>query len=190
MVPPVAVQFTAMFVVPVTDAVNCCVPFTSKLVVAGLSATAIDAGTGVGVGVGLGVGFGVGFGVGVGVGVGVGGGAVVVTVTVAWSNLVVSAWLVAVTVNVPAALGAVYMPDEEMAPPVADQVTVVFVALLTVAVNCCCPPTCRGTLWGVMATETALGVLETELTLPLKPQPPMAKMNWRKNNVSKIAILV
>src|SRR5512146_1830030 len=105
MVPPVAVQFTAVLVVPVTDAVNCCVPLVSRLEVAGLSATAIDAGTGVGVGVGLGVGFGVGFGVGVGVGVGVGGGGVVVTVTVAWSNLVVSAWLVAVTVNAPAALG-------------------------------------------------------------------------------------
>ena len=64
----------------------------------------------------------------------VGGGNV--TVTDAAADLVVSATLVARTVNVPAAAGAVYSPLVEIVPPVVDQVTAVFVVPVTVAVNC------------------------------------------------------
>ena len=48
------------------------------------------------------------------------------TVTVAQEDIVVSATLVAFTVYEPAVVGAVYRPELEMLPPVADQVTAVF----------------------------------------------------------------
>ena len=67
-----------------------------------------------------------------------GGGAL--TVTVAVADLVVSATLVARTVNVPAAAGAVYRPLLDIVPPLADQVTAVFEVPVTVALNCCVPP--------------------------------------------------
>jgi hypothetical protein len=41
---------------------------------------------------------------------------------------------------VPAVLGAVYNPDDDTVPPVALQVTAVFVEPDTVAENCCVPP--------------------------------------------------
>jgi hypothetical protein len=104
-VPPVADQVTAVFVVPVTVAVNCCVPPVSNEAEVGLIVTATA-----------------------------------VTVTVAEADLVVSAALVAVTVYVPAVLGAVYRPLVLTVPPVADQVTAVFALPVTVAVNCCVPP--------------------------------------------------
>jgi hypothetical protein len=50
--------------------------------------------------------------------------------------LVVSATLVAVTVYVPVVVGAVYRPLDETVPPVADQVTALFLEPVTVAVNC------------------------------------------------------
>ena len=68
----------------------------------------------------------------------VGGGSV--TVTDAVADFVVSATLVARTVNVPATAGAVYKPAVETVPPVADHVTAVFEVPVTVAVNCCVPP--------------------------------------------------
>lgn len=177
MVPPVAVQITAVFVVPVTVAVNCCVALVSRLVDAGLRATATAAGVGVGVGVGS-------------------GGGVVDTATVAKSDLVLSAWLVAVTVKVPADPGAVYNPEDEMVPPVAVQFTAVLDVPLTLAVNCCWPLTCTAPLWGLTTTEIAAGVAVGEgvgagtgLLLPAvllftPPQPPMARMNWSKNNIN------
>ena len=72
-VPPVADQVTAVLVVPVTVAVNCCAPPVKIEADVGLIVTATGA----------------------------------VTVTVAVANLLVSATLVARTVNVPAVLGAV-----------------------------------------------------------------------------------
>ena len=75
-VPPVADQVTAVLLLPVTVAVNCCVPPVCSDADVGLMLTAIT-----------------------------GGGAV--TVTVAEADFVLSATLVAVTVRVPAVLGAV-----------------------------------------------------------------------------------
>ena len=64
------------------------------------------------------------------------GAAVTVTVTVAEADLVLLASLVAVTVYVPVVVGAVYRPLDETVPPVADQVTALFLEPVTVAVNC------------------------------------------------------
>ena len=52
----------------------------------------------------------------------------------------VSAALVAVTSNVPAVLPAVYIPEDEIVPPVAAQLTLVFDAPVTAAENCCFAP--------------------------------------------------
>jgi len=63
-----------------------------------------------------------------------------VTVTLADAALFVSAWLVAVTVSVPALAGAVYAPDEVMLPKAAVHVTVLFVTVpWTSAANCSLP---------------------------------------------------
>ena len=70
-----------------------------------------------------------------------------------------SAALVALTVYVPAVLGAVYKPELEMVPPVALQVTAVFVVPLTVAVNCCIVPVCTEVELGLTATMTGAGAL-------------------------------
>jgi hypothetical protein len=59
------------------------------------------------------------------------------TVTVADADFELSATLVAVTVYVPALPGAVYRPEIEIVPAVADQVTAVLLLPVTVAVNCC-----------------------------------------------------
>src|SRR5262245_60655411 len=105
MVPPLAAQVTAVLVVPVTVAVNCCVAPAKIAADGGFRLTTTT-----------------------------GGG--VLTVTVAVTNLLLSAKLVARTVNVPAVAGAVYKPEVEIVPPVADQVTAVLLVPLTVAVNC------------------------------------------------------
>jgi hypothetical protein len=125
-VPPVADQVTAVFVVPVTVAVNCCVPPVSNEAEVGLIVTATA-----------------------------------VTVTVAEADLVVSATLVAVTVYVPAVPGAVYRPLVLTVPPVADQVTAVFVLPVTVAVNCCVEPVCMEADVGLMLTATGGGAVVT-----------------------------
>ena len=77
---------------------------------------------------------------------------VVATVTVADADFVVSAALVAFTVYIPAVLGAVYNPELETIPALADQVTAVFQLPETDAANWTCPP-------GI--TVGALGVTET-----------------------------
>ena len=64
--------------------------------------------------------------------------------------MLLSATLVAVTVKLPAVLGAVNMPAE-MLPPLAAQVTAVLVVPVTVAVNCWLLP---------VATEAVLGEME------------------------------
>lgn len=81
------------------------------------------------------------------------GGALVVTVIVALALFVPSATLVALTVYVPAVVGAVYSPELEIDPWDADQVTTVFVVPVTVALNCCVAPVCNATELGT--TETA-----------------------------------
>jgi hypothetical protein len=60
------------------------------------------------------------------------------TVTVAELDLVGSAALVAVTVKVPAADGALYIPVLLIVPADAAQFTAVLLAPVTVAVNCAC----------------------------------------------------
>jgi len=59
-------------------------------------------------------------------------------VTVAVADLVASAALVAVTLYVPAAEGAVYIPVLVTVPPEAVQVVAVFAVPLTAAVNWDC----------------------------------------------------
>jgi hypothetical protein len=77
-----------------------------------------------------------------------------VTVAVAEADFVLSATLVAVTVNVPVVLGAVYRPADETVPPLAFQLTAVFVVPLTAAVNCWFPPGCRKAERGDTDTDT------------------------------------
>jgi hypothetical protein len=76
-----------------------------------------------------------------------------VTVTVELALFVVSATLVAVTVCVPVAGGALYRPETSISPLVAlppttvstDQVTAVFVVPVTLAVNCMVVPAATST---------------------------------------------
>ena len=57
------------------------------------------------------------------------------TVTVADAALVVSAWLVAITVSLPPLDGAVYKPDALIVPNPAFHVTAVLVLPVTAALN-------------------------------------------------------
>ena len=76
------------------------------------------------------------------------------TVTMAEADLVVSATLVAVTVAVPAADGAVYTPAEVIVPDVAAQVTAEFVVVpCTVAANGMLPLGVAVAEAGLMLTE-------------------------------------
>lgn len=52
-----------------------------------------------------------------------------------------------------------YKPEDEIEPPVALQVTAVFVVPLTEAVNCWVPPVCSAALLGVMETTIGAGAL-------------------------------
>ena len=45
----------------------------------------------------------------------------------------------------------------EIVPPLADQVTAMFVLPVTVAVNCCVPPVCTDAEIGLMLTATGGG---------------------------------
>ena len=85
-----------------------------------------------------------------------GTGAGAFTVIVALADLDVSAALVALTVTVVSVVtvGAVNNPEALIVPAVAVQVTVVFVLLLTVAVNCCVPPDAIDALVGDTVTLT------------------------------------
>jgi DNA primase len=102
-------QLTAAFVEPVTVAVNCWVPAEETVAVAGEIET-----------------------------VTVGGGAGALTVTAAVADMAVLAWLVALTVTfiLEVHFGAVNIPEVEIEPDEADQVTVVLLDPVTVAVNC------------------------------------------------------
>jgi hypothetical protein len=79
------------------------------------------------------------------------------TVTAAEADLVGSATLVAVTVNAPAELGAVYSPEVLTVPPVADQVTEVFELPVTVTENCKVALVSKAADVGLMVTDTTGG---------------------------------
>ena len=88
--------------------------------------------------------------------VGVGG--ATVTVTLADPDLVVSATLVAVTVSVPAFVGAVYAPDGVIVPSTAFHVTALFEAVpCTLAAKDSVPPTIEEATAGVTVTEVTAG---------------------------------
>jgi hypothetical protein len=76
------------------------------------------------------------------------------TVIVAEADFVGSALLVAVTEYVPAVAGAVYSPEEETVPDVADQLTDVLLVPVRVAVNCCVALTWIAATGGLMETAT------------------------------------
>src|SRR6266850_2005879 len=129
MLPPLAVQVTAVLALPVTVAVNCLVAPVCRLTVPGVIVTEIRE-----------------------------GGGSVDTVTVAKSDLEPSAWLVGVTMKVPAEPGVVYIPDEGTAPPLAVQFTAVLFVPLALAVNCCWPFTCKRAVCGLTLTVVEGGV--------------------------------
>jgi hypothetical protein len=94
------------------------------------------------------------------------------TVTLAEAEALVLAWLVAFTVTlmVEVQAGAVSMPELEMEPAEALQVTAVLLEPLTVAVNCWVPPAEIVAVRGEIETATSLGgvtdtVAEPELEL-------------------------
>jgi hypothetical protein len=129
-VPPVAVQVTAVFELPVTVALNCFVAPVWIDAEVGLMETTT-------------------------------GGAAVVTVTVADADTLVSATLVAVTVYEPAVVGAVYKPEAEMLPPLANQVTAVLLLPVIDVLNCCVLPTCTAAEIGVIDNVIAGAVVVT-----------------------------
>jgi positive regulator of sigma E activity len=91
-----------------------------------------------------------------------------VTVTVAEADLLESALLVAITVSVPALLGAVYAPEELMVPSAADQVTDLLEAVpWTVALNWAVPPVLTDVEAGETATEVTTGVTGAAVTVTL-----------------------
>lgn len=75
--------------------------------------------------------------------------------------------LVAVTVRLPAAAGAVSRPDEEIVPPVADQVTAELKLPVpcTVAVHCAVPPVVTVAGWQPAETDVMVEGVETETTV-------------------------
>jgi len=83
-------------------------------------------------------------------------GACGLTVNIEEARLLVSAWLVALTVTMidDETTGAVNNPDELIDPAVADHVTAGFGVLLTAATNCCVAPDVTVALRGEVATFT------------------------------------
>ena len=77
--------------------------------------------------------------------------------TTAEADLLASAVLVAVTLKVPALLGATYRPLLVTVPPDADQVTPVLVVPDTDTANCCCAPLGRFTVPGETEIDTCAG---------------------------------
>ena len=148
--PSAAFHDTALLVVvPLTLAVNGSVPPVTDAAVAGDTVTPVTVGLGDGLFVGA-----------------------AVTATVAVPTFVGSATLVAVTIDVPAAVGAVYTPAAEMLPVEACHVTARFVVVpLTAAENDSVPPAAVDAFAGVIATEVTpdplgglLGVVDATVT--------------------------
>jgi len=135
-VPPVALQVTAVFEALLTLAVNCWLPAEMRLDEIGETATLTAADEGLTVIVDREYWL---------------GSATLVAVTLAV--------VVAVT------LAAVNNPLLEIVPPVADQVTAVFDVLPTVAENCCVPPEGTLALLGETVTLTAVPPLTTKYTV-------------------------
>ncbi len=108
-------------------------------------------------------------------------------VTDACADFAVLAVLVAVTVKAPAVAPALNRPEVEIVPPVADQVTAVFDAPVTVAENCCALPVWTFAEVGLTVTETAAvsgGVLGIDAG-PAEPvQPATAKTLANKQTSS------
>jgi hypothetical protein len=77
-----------------------------------------------------------------------------VTVIAALADFVASATLVAVSVYVPGAEGAVYRPDVVQMPAVPDHVTEVLLDPVTAALNCCVLPAVKETDPGFTVTAT------------------------------------
>src|SRR5271154_2827567 len=130
-VTPFTCHVTLVFVLPVTLAVNCCVPKFATLAAAGDTVTEVFDGPDV-----------------------------VVTVKVADPDFVVSRCEVAVTVTcagVGTVAGAVYSPAPEIVPfalpPTTLPVTAVSEVCVTAAVNCSVVPTTTFTLVGSTVTE-------------------------------------
>jgi hypothetical protein len=87
-----------------------------------------------------------------------GGGGAIVTLTDTESDLVGSATLVAVTVSVPAVVGALYIPDALTVPSAAFQATVLFVVVpATLAVNGSVPEVIEDAVSGDTDTEVTVG---------------------------------
>ena len=58
-------------------------------------------------------------------------------------------------------VGAVYKPEAEMVPPLADQITLVLLLPVIDALNCCVLPTCTAEEAGVIDSVTAGAVVVT-----------------------------
>ena len=82
-------------------------------------------------------------------------------------------------------------PEEEIVPPVADQVTPMFVVPVTLAENCWVPPVWTDAELGVTLTATvaaAGGLLETEPGEPAVPEQP-ARLQAAARMHRKLAVL-
>ena len=98
-----------------------------------------------------------------------------------------AATLVAVTVTVVAAFtdGAVNNPDADTVPPLADQVTAVWLVPLTLALNCCEAPEITLALVGEIVTvREELEGLEP-LTVMLKRRSPSSARGRSVTNTLK-----
>lgn len=127
--PSAAVQVTAVLVVPpLTVAANCRVPLVDAVAELGETATEVTPEPDA-----------------------------EVIFTVAVPLTVVFAALVAVTVSVPAAAGAVYAPVDVMVPSLAFQVTAVFVVPETVAAKVAVPFGASDAVAGATFTVTPVG---------------------------------
>jgi len=132
MVPPVAAHVTPVLLVLLTVAVNVVVPLGKREALLGPMLTLTGAG---------------------------GPDDPAVTVTDAEAFFVVSATLVAVTVYVPAVLGAVYNPELDTVPLLADHVTDMFEVPVIEALNCCVALVFRDALVGLTEIPTETGLV-------------------------------
>lgn len=74
----------------------------------------------------------------------------------------------------PAVLGAVYRPEAETVPPVADQVTAVLLEPVTLAVNCWVAPGCIDAEVGVTVIDSGAAVSGAPAAEVTPPQPLFA----------------
>jgi hypothetical protein len=86
---------------------------------------------------------------------------------------------------VPAVLGAVYEPDEEIVPPVAVQITDVLLVPVTVAENCCVDPVWRVIVVGEIESATVAISGAVELAAVTPPQPMLIVASASADSASK-----